>query len=98
MFDSISIVRASDRTFRVGVFDTLEGTMVGCLLGEPIIRCPVLPGPATPRRLAVCRRDPTGSCYIRVLDSTYARHFRKYERVIDFSRSKIEDERFFYFR
>ena len=31
------------------MFDALEGTRVGCLLGEPIRRRPVLPGSAPPR-------------------------------------------------
>ena len=44
----ISLVRASGETFGTCVFDALEGTRGGCVLGEPIRRRPVLPGPATP--------------------------------------------------
>ena len=63
----ISLVRASKETFRTGVFDALGGTRDGCLLGEPIRRRPVLPGPARP---AMRRPDPTRPWYVRVLDST----------------------------
>ena len=49
----ISLVRASEETLRTGVFDALEVTRVACLLGEPIRRRPVLPGPASPCRPAV---------------------------------------------
>ena len=53
----------------------LGGTRDGCLLGEPIRRRPVLPGPAPPRRPAMRRPDPTRQWYVRVLDSTnHARH------------------------
>ena len=49
----ISLVRASEETFRTGVFDALEGAEDGCFLGETIRRHPVLPGPAPTRRPAV---------------------------------------------
>ena len=52
------------------MFNALEGTRDGCLLGEPFRRRPDLPGPARPRRPAVRSPDPTRPWYVRVLDST----------------------------
>ena len=70
----ISFVRASDETFKSDLFDALGGTRDGCLLGEPIRRRPVLPGPAPPRPANVRRPDPTHPWYLRVFDSTGYRH------------------------
>ena len=67
---SIRLHRVSEESFNIGVFDALEGTKDSCLLGEPIRRRPVLPGPAPPRRPAVRRPDPTRPWYVRVWDST----------------------------
>ena len=53
----ISYVRASDQSFRTVVPDALGKRGVGCPLGEPTRRRPVLPGPVPPRR-APPRRDP----------------------------------------
>ena len=55
----ISLVRAPEEMFRTGFFDALAGTGDGCPLGEPTCRRSVLPGPAPPRRPAVCRPVPT---------------------------------------
>ena len=51
------------------MFDALKGTRDGCLLGESIRRRPVLPGLASPRRIAVCSLDPTRPWYVWFLDS-----------------------------
>ena len=66
----ISLVRAFEESFKTVVCDALASARVGCLLGEPIRRRPVLPGPAPPRRPAVRRPDPTRPWYVRVVDST----------------------------
>ena len=60
---SISLVHAPEESFRTGVFDALEGTRDGCLLGEPICRRPILLGPAPPRRPSVRRPVPTRPWY-----------------------------------
>ena len=66
----VSLVRASGGSFRTVVYDALGWGRVGCLLGEPIRRRPVLPGPAPPRRPAVRRPDPTCPWYVQALEST----------------------------
>ena len=63
----ISLVRASGETFGTCVFDALQGTRDGCLLGEQFCRRPVLPGPAPPPRRAPPRPWPPVVCF---LDST----------------------------
>ena len=65
----ISLVRASEESFRTFVSDALEGTRDG-FLDEPIRRRPVLPDPARPRHPAVRRPHLTRPRYVRVLDST----------------------------
>ena len=59
---------------RPGVFfDALGGKRdgcIGCILGEPTRRRPVLLVAALPRRPAVRRPAPTRPLYVRVLDST----------------------------
>ena len=57
----ISLVRASEETFRTCVPNALDGTRDSCFLGGPIRRRPVLPGSVPPRRPAVGRPDPTCS-------------------------------------
>ena len=47
------------------VFDGLEGKRVGCILGEPTRRRPVLPVLAQARRPAVRRPAPTRPWYVR---------------------------------
>ena len=68
----ISLVRASGKSSRTVVVETLEGKKVRCLLGEQTRRRLDLPRPAPPRRPAVCRPDPACPWYVRVLDSTSA--------------------------
>ena len=46
------------RDIQTVVFDAQEGKRDGCPLVEPTRRRPVLPGPAPPRRLVVCRPAP----------------------------------------
>ena len=53
--NGISFVRACGGSFRTVVFDALGGKRVGCVLGQPTRRRPVLPGPAPPRRPALRR-------------------------------------------
>ena len=55
----ISFMRSSEGTFRTGMFDALESARDNCLQGEPICRCPVLPGSATPRCHTVRSPDRT---------------------------------------
>ena len=62
---SISLVRAPEETFRTGVFDALEGTRDGCLLGEPICRRPVRCPRAPPARALAPRWS---SCRARTWD------------------------------
>ena len=66
----VSLVRASEGSFRAGAFDALGGAIDGRLLGEPFRRPSALLGPAPPRRPAVRRPYPTRPRYVRVLDST----------------------------
>ena len=54
----ISLVRASEETFRTDALEALENKGNGCLLGELNHRRPVLPGPASPRCPAVRRPVP----------------------------------------
>ena len=71
--NGISIVRASEGSFRTAVYDalgTLGGKGDGCLLGKPTRRRPVLPGPAPHRRPAVHHPAPTRPWNVRVLGST----------------------------
>ena len=58
----ISFVRASGESFNTVVFDCLEGKGVGCFLGEPTRRRPVLPRPALPPRRAPRRLDQPVVC------------------------------------
>ena len=58
----ISLVRASGGVFGTCVFDALEGTTDGRLLGEPFCRRPVLPGPAPPLRRALPQPEPPVVC------------------------------------
>ena len=57
----ISLVRASRKTFRRRVFDSLQGTRDPCLLGEQLCWQTVLPDPAPPPRRAP-RPDPLVVC------------------------------------
>ena len=61
---------SSERSSRTVVLDSVGGKSIGCLLDEPNHLCPVLPRPAPPCRLAVCRPASTQSWYVRVLDWT----------------------------
>ena len=63
----ISLVCASGEMFRRRFFDALEGTRGACFLGELFCRRHILTDPAPPLR---CALDPTGSFYVRDLDST----------------------------
>ena len=56
---TISFVRASEESFRRRVYDVPGAKRVGCLLGEPSRRRPVLPfRPAPPLRCAPSRPEP----------------------------------------
>ena len=67
----ISLVRASRDTLRsVRGLRCLGDKRVGCFLGKPCRRRPVLPIPAPPRHPAVCCLVPTRPWHARVLDST----------------------------
>ena len=57
----ISLVRASEETFRRLVLEALEGTRDACLLGEQFCWHPILPDPAPPPRRAP-RPDPLVVC------------------------------------
>ena len=78
----ILIVRDSEDSFRTGVFDALEGTRVGCLLGESIRRRFVLLGPAPPRRPAV-RHLEFRLWYLQVLESTGEHNDRMTTDAVD---------------
>ena len=52
------LIRASGKTFRRRVFDTLESAIDACLLITMFCRRPVLPGPASPPRCTP-QPDPT---------------------------------------
>ena len=46
----VTVARASGESFKTDVFDGRGTKRVGCFLGEPTHRHPVLPRPAPPRR------------------------------------------------
>ena len=53
-----SFVRASEEAFRPGVLESLGGKRVGCLVGEPTRRGPVLLAVVVPRRETRSARGP----------------------------------------
>ena len=66
----ISFVRVSEESFRTVVFDALGGKRVGCSLGEPTRRRPVLPGPVRPAAPPCAAPPQPRQWYVRVLGST----------------------------
>ena len=58
-FGSKAYLGIKNHTPRRVLFEGLEGTRGGCILGEPTRRRPVLPVLAPPRRIAVSRLAPT---------------------------------------
>ena len=63
----ISLLRASEESFKRRVFDASKGTREACLLDEQFCWHPVLLDPA----LLAVRPDPNRSWYGRVLDSKF---------------------------